>query len=86
MTGRVPREQYPWWVKFTLLGVPGRRGQWFSVWLSLASAVACIAYGILNPGSRLGFFVLVVGGVGFTLAAAMYWLTIRWIDRHGTWG
>jgi hypothetical protein len=81
----VPRERYPWWVKFSLIGVSGRGGQWIFVWLSLASAVACIAYGLLNLDRTLGTFVLFIGGIGFPLAAAMYWLTIRWIDRHGTW-
>jgi hypothetical protein len=82
---RVPRELYPWWVKFSLLGVPGRRGQWFFVWLSLASAIACFAYGVLNAGRPLGILLLLIGGLGFPLAAAMYWLTIRWIDRRGSW-
>jgi hypothetical protein len=86
MNGRVSREQYPWWVKFTLIGAPSRNGQWFFVWLSLASAAACIVYGALNPGRPLGIFLLLIGGLGFPLAAAMYLLTIRWIDQHGTWG
>lgn len=86
MDERVPRESYPWWVKFSLIGTPGRTGQWFFVWLSVASAFACIAYGTLNPGSSLSIYLLLVGGIGFLFAAAMYWLTIRWIDRHGTWG
>jgi hypothetical protein len=76
---RVARGNYPWWVKLSLWGVPGgRAGQWFFVGLSVACAVACVVYGFWDDR----FFI----GVLFLLSALMYWLTIRWIDRHGSWG
>jgi hypothetical protein len=77
MAGRVDRADYPWWVKVSLVGVPGRAGQWFFVGLSIAAAVACVVYGFWDPR----FF----GGVLFLFSALMYWLTIRWIDRYGSW-
>jgi hypothetical protein len=77
MTQRVDRANYPWWVKLSLLGVPSRSGQWFFVGLSIAAAVGCVIYGFWDPK----FFL----GVGFLLAALTYWLTIRWVDRYGSW-
>ncbi len=85
MEGRVPPERYPWWVKFGLIGASTRQRQWFFVWLSLLSAMASVIYGALNPTSQFGLLVLVAGGIGFPIAAAMYWLTIRWVDLYGTW-
>lgn len=77
MADRVARADYPWWVKVSLWGAPGRAGQWVFVALSIASAVGCVIYGFWNRP----FFL----GVLFLFSALMYWLTIRWIDRHGSW-
>jgi hypothetical protein len=77
MTKRLTRSEYPLWVKLGIWGVPGRGGLWFFFWLSISLAVACVAYGFVNPV----FFA----GVGFVFSALMYWLTIRWIDANGTW-
>jgi hypothetical protein len=74
---RVPRSRYPWWVKLSLWGVPGRGGVWAFVWLSIALALGCLVYGFWDRR----FFL----GVGFLFAALMYWLSIRWVDRHGSW-
>jgi len=79
MAGRVPRKQYPWWVKLSLWGVPGRAGVWACFGLSLLLAVACVAYAILANDPRL------YTGLLFLLAALPYWLTIRWVDEHGSW-
>jgi len=73
-TGR-PR---PWWVRFGLAGAPTRRLAWACCWISLLIAVFCIVYGFRN---RLFW----PGGL-FILSALGYWLAIRWVDRHGTWG
>ncbi len=35
----------PLWVKVGLWGLPGRSSAWAFVWLSLAVAVGCVAYG-----------------------------------------
>jgi hypothetical protein len=75
--GRVPRANYPWWVKLSLWGVPGRGGLWAFVVLSMVCAVASVIYGFRD--SR--FFA----GGGIVLAAVPYWLSIRWIDRNGSW-
>jgi hypothetical protein len=78
MARSVSRADYPWWVKLSLWGVPGgRSGQWFFVGLSVAFAVACVIYGFWDRRFFLGML--------FLLSAMMYWLTIRWIDRHGSW-
>jgi hypothetical protein len=78
MANRIDRGNYPWWVKLSLWGVPrGRAGLWFFVGLSIACAVACVIYGFWDHR----FFL----GVLFLLSALMYWLAIRWMDRHGSW-
>lgn len=78
MAKRVPRSGYPWWVKLSMWGVPGRAGLWAFVALSVAAAVACVVYGFWkNPRFILGALLL--------FAALMYWLSIRWVDKHGSW-
>lgn len=77
MEKRVDRADYPWWVKIGLFGVENRTGQWFFVWLSILFGVACIAYGFQDSRFFYGAF--------FLLSALMYWLTIRWVDRYGSW-
>lgn len=42
MADRVPRAEYPWWVKLRLWGVPGRAGLWMYFGLSVAAAVGCV--------------------------------------------
>lgn len=78
MTEPVPRSQYPLWVRLSLFGVPGRRGLWAFVAVSLAAATACAAYGFRDP-----FFFYLPGP--FVVAAFLYWSAIRWVDRHGSW-
>ncbi|MEX0700835.1 MAG: hypothetical protein WD069_01955 [Planctomycetales bacterium] len=78
MSGRVPRDEYPWWVKVSMWGVPGRAGLWAFVVLSIACAAGSVAYGFRDQR----FFIIAV----FCLLAAIpYWLSIRWVDRHGSW-
>ena len=74
---RVKRVDYPWWVKVSILGVPGRNGLWACVAISLAIGLGCLVYGRQNA---LYFF-----GVPAVLAAIPYWLSVRWIDAHGSW-
>ncbi len=78
MAQRVPRSEYPWWVKLSMWGVPGRAGLWAFVALSVAAAAGCVAYGFVDPR----FFI----GALFLFSALMYWLSIRWVDRYGSWG
>jgi hypothetical protein len=58
-------------------GLPTRTSVWFFVWLSLAVAVGCFAYGFLDPK----FF----WGAGMVFAAWQYYAAIRWIDRNDRW-
>jgi hypothetical protein len=78
MTESIPRSRYPLWVKLSLLGVPGRRGLWAFVVLSLASAIACAAYGLRDSRSFYLFGP-------FAAAAFLYWSAMRWVDRNGSW-
>ena len=75
--GPVPRAAYPWWVKLSMWGVPGRFGLWAYVAFCVATAVACVIYGFWDRR----FFT----GALFLFGALMYWLSIRWVDRHGSW-
>lgn len=79
MAGPVPREQYPWWVKVGLWGLPNRATVWAFVWLSVLAAVGCVIYAVLAQATRL------YAGVLFLFAALMYYLAIRWVDRYGSW-
>lgn len=79
MSARVPREDYPWWVKLGLWGVPGRAGAWAFVALSILLAVGCAAYAIVSNDTR--FYI----GLLFLLSALAYWLAIRWVDKYGSW-
>ncbi|HEV3387122.1 MAG TPA: hypothetical protein VG097_20050 [Gemmata sp.] len=42
MGDRVPRGNYPWWVKLSMWGVPGRWGLWAFFVLSVALAIGCV--------------------------------------------
>ena len=85
MGQRIPPERYPWWVRFTLIGARTRERQWLFFWLSLLLAPISVYYALFlarTPGSLTAGLI---GGIGLLIAALMYWLTIRWMDRHGTW-
>lgn len=79
MSNRVSREDYPWWVKVGIWGLSSRNGLWLFVVISLAAASFCICSYALS-----GFPRWYLGPL-FLLAALMYWLSIRWIDRNGSW-
>jgi hypothetical protein len=78
MPDRVSRAEYPWWVKVSIWGVPGRAGLLAFVGLSVAMADASDLLGLWD-------WRFLCFGPPFLLTALMYWLAIRWIDRHGTW-
>ena len=65
------------WVRLGLWGLSSRGSVLAFVWVSLASAVAGVIYSRWDPR---GWY-----GLAFLLAALMYWLTVRWVDRHGRW-
>jgi hypothetical protein len=77
-TERVSYSKYPIWVKLSLWGVPGRKGLWGMVALSIGCAIGCLLYG----GRDARFYTV---SPVFVLAAVPYWLSIRWIDRRGSW-
>ena len=78
MGRRKSRSEYPLWVQASIWGVPGRGGLWGLVVFSLACAGLLLLHGL-----RAGRFL----DVAFLLACAAlpYWLSIRWIDQHGSW-
>jgi len=67
-----PRESRPWWVQVGLWGVPSRRATLGWMWLSIIGAVGTGIF--VDP---LGWLLLG--------AAAMYFATVWWMDRYGTW-
>jgi hypothetical protein len=75
----VPREKYPVWVKVILWGLPGRGYAVACAWFSLLLAVGWYAY-LFWAGHRVWSF-----GLLFLAAALLYWLSVRWVDRHGSW-
>lgn len=77
MAKPVPRSEYPWWVKLSMWGVPGRGGLWVFVAISVAAAALSVVLGFVDSRFLLG--------AAFLLSALMYWLTIRWVDRYGSW-
>lgn len=77
-SGLNSRSGWPWWVRFGAFGISGRRGLWAFFILSLASAVGFFGYGFWDARS----FAVAVASLW---SALMYWLTLRWIDRHGSW-
>jgi hypothetical protein len=79
MAGRVPYKQYPWWVKFSLWGVPGRASVLAFAWLCVLLAVGSSAY-FLWIGHRRWYV-----GLLFFLGALAYWRSVSWVDSHGSW-
>ena len=69
---------WPMWVEAGLWGLPSRAWARAAAWLWLAAAAACVAYGFWD----WRFFP---GGV-LALASLWYYLSARWVDRHGDWG
>jgi hypothetical protein len=79
MSDPVPRDKYPWWVRLSIWGLPNRAAVWGFVWLSAALALGSVVYALI-AGNPVMFV-----GLAFVVAALLYWLAIRWVDRHGSW-
>ena len=82
---RVPPDEYPWWVRFALLGMRSRASQW--LWVGISAAVGAVLLAALvftDLGSRWKW-TLLLGGVGGFVSAVLQWMVIRWVDRHGEW-
>jgi hypothetical protein len=80
---RVPPDRYPWWVKFSRLGSRSRSSQKFWVAASVGAALLCFWLALDETG--LFRAMLALAGVWGFIAAGLYYGTIRWIDRHGSW-
>ena len=54
-----PQAPRPWWVALTLWGLPNRTSVLACFWLSLAIAIGCLAYGLVDSRFYAGglFFV-----------------------------
>lgn len=73
----VDRSTWPLMVRLGLWGLSSRGAAWAFFWLSLAIALGCVAFGFVH----WRFFI----GGGMVFAALWYYLSIRWVDRYGTW-
>jgi hypothetical protein len=79
MMGNNNRGDWPVRVRVGLWGVPNRTASWAFVWLCAAIALGAVAYGYFADRRF-------PGGAFLLLAALWYFLSIRWVDRHGGWG
>ena len=68
--GMVPTP--PFLVRGALLGIRRRQVAWTYCLLCIAASAVLAAFGIWE-------------GTVMLLAAAWYWMGIRWSDRHGGW-
>lgn len=64
-------------VRLGLWGIRRRGAALVYSWLSVAVAVGCAIYGLLDRRF--------LGGGVLLLAALWYYLAIRWVDRHDRW-
>jgi hypothetical protein len=91
LDNRVPRDQWPWWVKAGLFGASSRRTQQVWLVLSLVLGIAAIVLAFVLEITGDPVVVLIVRGgllllgLGWIAAAGAYALVIRWVDRHGSW-
>jgi hypothetical protein len=79
MSSRVSYKQYPWWVKVVLWRLPSR-----------GYALACIVVSLLASAGMCAFFYRIgykgwYCGLLLLGAPLLYWLSVRWVDRNGSW-
>jgi hypothetical protein len=72
------RRDYPLWVRVSVWGSPSRAAVWLWFWASIVLAAVC---GVAGAMWDARFYL----GLLWLFAALMYWLAIRWVDRHGRW-
>ncbi len=75
----IPEKSYPWWVKISLWGLPGRAYGLAFAGVSVLACTGTCAY-LIRIGHPLWY-----AGLFFLWAALLYWLSVRWVDRHGSW-
>jgi hypothetical protein len=74
------RKGWPLWVRLSLFGC-GRRSAWACLRLCVVSAAGCAVWSLIDPRFyRLGL----VAPLGL-LGALLYYLAIRWADKHSRW-
>ncbi|CAN5745168.1 hypothetical protein BH23CHL7_BH23CHL7_04240 [soil metagenome] len=73
---------HPWWVRMLRAGGQSRRVLLFWVGAYLVAAVASVLVAFLFEEDPA--FGVVVGAL-FALVGLAHWLTIRWVDRNGSW-
>jgi hypothetical protein len=74
----VDRNKWPVMVRLGLGGLPSRGAAWACFWLALVIAAGCVAYGFVQPWAFVSSLMV--------FAALWYYLSIRWVDAHSTWG
>lgn len=84
MYDRVPPERYPWWIKFSLATGGSRNAQWLWVVVSGLLGVALLGLALFTNDDERFWFVF--GGGWLIAGAVLSLVTIRWMDRNGTWG
>jgi hypothetical protein len=72
------RRGYPLWVRLSLWGSPTRTVVWVWCWL-------CVALGVVSCTLGAAWRPVFYLGALWFLGALVYWLAIRWVDRHGRW-
>ena len=78
---RVPRDQYPWWVKITISRTGSRRTAWN--YFVLCAVLGGLGIALYMAG--IGFFAPLIAAIGGPIGAVMYLLAIKWVDRYGEW-
>ena len=83
------RKNYPWWVRLGVAGTRTRGGVLGYFWMCVACLPLFIGIGVWlrseSPAFALAGLLFIVAGVSCVPAALMYWLAVRWVDRHGKW-
>jgi hypothetical protein len=79
MSERLPKDQYPTWVKLSLWGLSSRASVIGFAWLSVVVALGLVGYGVWRTDVR--YYL----GIAFLAAAYAYWRAAVWVDRHGSW-
>lgn len=79
---RVPRDQWPWWVRLASTGAPSRGALLFWAGLYFVSAVVSVLVGIFLEDDLV--YALAFAGL-FLVLGGGHWLAARWLERHGAW-
>jgi len=67
------RKDWPWWVRLSLVGIPTRKAA--LVWCALAIVLGIGAAIFFNDAEWLVIWI----------AAILYYVPMKWVDRNGGW-